>query len=77
MDIGAQIVGPCFHLCKQTGDLRVKTPGFPLAKILHISGITIFHDNNTSPPPSLNMLVVGELSLCNLQKCEKLQIDII
>ena len=69
MDIGAQIVGPCFHLCKQTGDLRVKTPGFPLAKILHISGITIFHVNNTSPPPlSLKMLVVGELRLCELLK---------
>ena len=54
MDIGAQIVGPCFHLCKQTGDLRVKTPGFPLAKILHISGITIFHVNNTSPTPPLS-----------------------
>ncbi len=42
MDIGAQVVGPCFHLCKQTGDLRVKTPGLPLAKILHISGMPIF-----------------------------------
>lgn len=68
MDIGAQIVGPCFHLCKQTGDLRVKTPGFPLAKILHISGITIFHVKQyfAPPPLSLKMLVVGELRLCEL-----------
>ena len=51
MDIGAQIVGPCFHLCKQTGDLRVKTPGFPLAKILHISGMPIFMLTILRPPP--------------------------
>ena len=67
MDIGAQIVGPCFHLCKQTGDLRVKTPGFPLAKILHISEIPIFMLTILRPPPlSLKMLVVGELRLCEL-----------
>ncbi len=73
MDIGAQVVGPCFHLCKQTGNLRVKTPGFPLAKILHISkkkkkNANFLCQQYFAPPLffSLNMLVVGELRLCDL-----------
>ncbi len=51
-DLGARVVGPCFHSCKQTGDLRVKPPGFPLAKnIAHLWNAKILHVHNHSPPP--------------------------